>query len=440
MRFIIFVSNPIGFSFYLNKSHLFIALKAPSFFILFFVSTGLFAQENEVSRGSGVIDARQWKMNEGSLALNGFCKLFEHQLLTPTECKTASGSIVEFPSLFQGTGKEEGIGYATYLLTVIMPQGEKDLALALPQIYSSYKLWVNGNVIAENGVVGKSKEECKPQWKPQTVSFQSDRDTLSLVLQVANFHHAKGGIKESIYLGKASMMAFKRSVSEISKFAESASLFTIGLFFLIVYFIRGRKKACIYFALLGITWAVRSLFSNLYLFISVYPDFDWTTMVRIEYVALYLAMIWAILFLTSLFHHEANIIIKYGLVFCNIIFTGFSIYSAPRIFTQGLNVYLIVSGMLLLYGAYIVIRAWINERTGSGLLTLSVVLGLNIFGADIFVYEGFSSYDPVIFSAGYVLIFLIMGLALATHINLIKSGQATTTTLTYDDLYKDHKF
>lgn len=415
-------------------------MKASSFVISFCFSFGLFAQFNEVSRTAGVLDARQWKMNDGSLALNGFCKFFENQLLTPDQCKTTNGIITEFPSLFKSKAKDEGIGYATYLLTVIMPRGEKDFALAVPQIYSSYKLWVNGNVIAENGVVAKTKEGCKPQWKPQTVSFRCESDTLSLVLQIANFHHAKGGIKETIFLGKASLMNFKRSVSEISKFAESASLFMIGLFFLIIYFIRGRNKACIYFSLLGITWAIRSLFSNLYLFISLYPDFDWATMVRIEYVALYLAMIWAVLFLTSLFHNEANIIIKYGLVFCNIIFTGFTIYSSPRIFTQGLNVYLIVSGVLLLYGGYIVIRAWINERTGSGLLTLSVVLGLNIFGADIFVYEGFSSYDPVIFSTGYVLIFLMMALALATHINLIKSVQATTTTLTYDDLYKDHNF
>jgi hypothetical protein len=415
-------------------------LKASPFVILLCLAFGLSAQVNKAVAPNGVIDARQWKVNDESLALNGFCRFFGDQLLSPSECKLGRGLITEFPTLFRAKAKDDGVGYATYQLTVILPRNEHDLAVAMPQIYSSYKLWANGNVIAENGVVAKTKEECKPQWKPQTVSFHVDSDTLSLVLQIANFHHAKGGIKESIYLGKSELMYFKRNVSDSSKFAEAAALFTIGFFFLIIYFIRGRNKATIYFSLLSITWAIRSLFSNLYLFISLYPDFDWATMVRIEYIALYLAMIWAILFLTSLFHNEANIIIKYGLVFCNIIFTGFSVYSAPRVFTQGLNIYLIVSGVLLLYGAYIVIRAWVNERTGSGLLTLSVVLGLNIFGYDIFVYEGFSSYDPVIFSSGYVLIFLMMGLALASHINLIKTVQKTTTTLTYDDLYKDHSF
>lgn len=400
----------------------------------------VFSQSNDALSANGVIDAHHWKINESSLALNGFCKFYDNQLLTPTECKTAVGSVSEFPSLFKVKDTDPGIGFATYLITVVVPSGERDFAMALPQIYSSYKLWANGNVIAENGVVAKTKEECKPQWKPQTVSFQINSDTLSLVLQIANFHHAKGGIKEPIYLGKPSTMQFKRQVSEVSKFSESAALFSLGFFFLLIYFIRGRNKATIYFSLLAITWSVRSLFSNLYLFISLYPDFDWAAMIRIEYVTLYLAMIWAILFLTSLFHNEANIVIKYGLVFCNIIFTGFSLYSAPRVFTQGLNVYLIASGVLLLYGAYIVIRAWINERTGSGLLTLSVILGLNIFGYDIFVYEGFSAYDPVIFSAGYVLIFMLMSFALASHIHLIKTKTAATTTLTYEDLYKDENY
>jgi len=101
-----------------------------------------------------------------------------------------------------------------------------------------------------------------------------------------------------------------------------------------------------------------------------------------------------------------------------------------------LNFYLIASGTLLMYAGFTVIRAWVNERVGSGLLTISIVLGLNIFAYDIFVYEGFSSYDPVIFSVGYITIFALMGWALAIYLGLIKSKPNPTTRLTYDDLYK----
>ena len=193
--------------------------------------------------------------------------------------------MIDFPSLFKSSKNEEGIGYATYLITVLVPTEERDFALAIPQIYSSYKLWVNGMAVAENGTVGKSLEECKPQWKPQTVVFQTESDTLSLVLQIANFHHAKGGIKEQIFMGKPSLMKFKRSVSEISKLTESAVLFCIGFFFVIIFFVHQKNKATLYFALLALTWSVRSVFSNLYLFISFYPGFDWNSMIRIEYIA-----------------------------------------------------------------------------------------------------------------------------------------------------------
>jgi len=413
-------------------------LKAIPFILLLFIVRGVFSQSDGALVSNSSIDARHWEINKTSLPLNGLCKFFEGQLLTPLECKTASGILIDFPSLFKSKNKDEsGLGYATYLITVVVPTDERAFALTLPQIYSSYQLWANGEVIATNGIVAKTKEESRPQWRPQTVAFQIQSDTLSLVLQIANFHHAKGGIKEPIYLGKSSLLEFKRSVSEVSKFAEASLLGALGFLFLVIYFTHKRNKAVIYFALLCLTWSLRSLFSNLYLFISIYPDFDWNAMVRIEYITLYLAMIWSILFLTSLFFQEANVIIKYGLVFCNVLFAAFTMSSTPRLFTQGLNVYLIVSGVLLIYSGYIVVRAWINERTGSGLLTISIILGLNIFGYDIFVYEGFSSYDPLIFSVGYVSIFILMSFALAFHVGLIKARASGTTKLTYDDLYKD---
>jgi hypothetical protein len=182
---------------------------------------------------------------------------------------------------------------------------------------------------------------------------------------------------------------------------------------------------------------VRSLFSNLYLGISYFPDFDWAVMVRIEYVTLYLTMIWAILFLSQIFQYEANIFFKYALVFCNLLFTVFTLSTSPALFTQWLNFYLLASAVLLLYGGFTVIRAWVNERVGSGLLTISIILGLNIFAYDIFVYEGFSSYDPFIFSLGYMTIFVLVSWALSMHLGLIKSKPSPATRLTYDDLYKD---
>ncbi len=416
-----------------------ITLKATPFLVLLLITHGLFSQTTKAGFSNGVIDARSWSPHNSSFAVNGSCKVFDGLLLTPDECKNASASarVEDFPNLFRATqGSGLGLGYATYTMTILLPSHEKNMAISLPQIYSSYQLWANEKLIAKNGKVGKNSEECIPQWMPQTVLFELPSDTLVLVLQIANFHHAKGGIKEPVYIGEAAAMQFKRTVATASNLTEAAALFMIGSFFLIIFF-GNKRKVALYFAMLCLTWSVRSLFSNLYLFISFYPDFDWATMIRIEYIGLYLTMAWAILFLSHIFRNESNMIVKYLLVIVNCMFTVFTLFSAPRSFTQWLNLYLIISAVLLLYGCFIIVRAWANERIGSGLLTISIILGLNIFGYDIFVYEGFSSYDPVIFSIGYITIFLLMGFALAMHLNLIKSKPAPSTRLTYEDLYKD---
>jgi hypothetical protein len=410
--------------------------KVLSYFFLFACSYTTFSQTSESA--VSLIDARDWSPDESPFPLVGLGHFYDHQLLTPVQIVKTQGAIRNFPELWRDdSNPEAGSGYGTYFVTVALPQShEKVMALALPQMYSSYRLYVNGKLNAENGIVGNSIDDCKPQWLPQTVSIPTPTDTLTLVLQIANFHHAKGGIKEPIYLGSSSRMNLKRMVAVTSNLTETIVLLVLGLFFLFVYLSQARKKITLYFALFCLTWSIRSVFSNLYLAIAFSPQFDWDTLLRIEYITLYLTMIWAILFLSQLFDFESNLFAKYIFVFCNLLFTVFTLFTSPRVFTQWLDFYLVASAVLLLYAGFTVVRAWVNERVGSGLLTISLILGINIFGYDIFVYEGFSSYDPIIFSLGYIAIFLMVALALSMHISLIKGKSRPTTHLSYDDLYK----
>ena len=190
-----------------------------------------------------------------------------------------------------------------------------------------------------------------------------------------------------------------------------------------------------YFALLCATWSVRAAFSNEYIIIQFMPDFNWTAMVRIEYITLYLTMIWAILFLSRLFTSESNHVVKYILVILNIIFVVFTVLNPPVFFTQLLAMYLVTSGILLFYGVIIIIHAYINERTGSTFLTISTFLGVILFSYDIFTYEGIFTFNSIIFSVGYVVMFLMMGVALLLQQNIIKSSAKTSNSLSYKDLY-----
>ena len=382
-----------------------------------------------------VLDATTWNFNEQQLALNGEWFLFEDQLIGPND-SIGKSIVANFPKTWNEIkGTRNGTGFATYKLTVLVPTGSKLFALEIPQIYSSYELWVNGKSVAVNGKLGMTEEETVPQWKPQSVLLPSTGTTLDITLQVANFHHNKGGSKDPIYLGTAEMLQQKRSLSVWSNMAEALLLLLMGFGFLFIYWGADKKRITAYFALLCLTWAVRSVFSNLYLFISLVPDFNWNVMIRIEYVTLFLSLIWAMLFTYRLFPNESSNALKYLLVGINILYILFALFTKPLQFTQYLPVYLFTCGFVLLYCVVIVIRAWVNERVGVLFLIISLLLGVALFAYDLFAYEGLFLYNSVFFSIGYLIVFMLMAPALLLHLKIITSKAKPSNILTYKDLY-----
>ena len=109
----------------------------------------------------------------------------------------------------------------------------------------------------------------------------------------------------------------------------------------------------------------------------------------------------------------------------------------PVAFTRWLPVYISFCAILLIYAMVLVLKALINERLGANFLTISVLLGVGIFGYDVFAYEGFFTYNPIVFSAGYIIIFTLMAVVLLLHLGIIKSKPQPSSKLTFNDLYKE---
>lgn len=406
-------------------------MKSLRIFLLVVLSVNLFAQDPVPKAKNGVLDARAWDFTQQKLALDGVWSFYKSELIQVSDSIKKSPAQSNFPEIWG-----EDIQYGTYQLLVLLPPDTGRLAFEIPQMYCSYELWMNDKKIAENGTVGNSKETTKPQWLPQAVSFTHPGDTALITLKISNFYHFKGGAKEKLYLGQAATVMEHQSVAVKSNLVEAVVLAVLGLGFFVIYYVREeRKKITLYFSLLCLTWAIRAGFSNMYVFISYFPDFHWALLLRIEYITLFLTMIWAILFLSRLFPNESSNTIKYLLVGTNCFFAALTTVSSPLFFTQWLNVYLGVAGILLLFGGVIVIRALINERSGVWYLVVCVFLSIALFSYDIIVFEGFfSHYDAVLFSSGYIVMFLMMGVALLYHLRIFK-GEGSSGMLTYEDLY-----
>lgn len=398
------------------------------------LSTSASAQPADTPKiDQGVLDLRNWSFETHKIALAGNWLFFENELLT-TPVNT-SATVTYFPEVLSKTG-HPGVQFGTYSAILILPSTHNKLAFEIPQLYCSYKLFANGKLVAENGKPGTTKATTTPQWMPQVREFESG-DTLQVVLQVSNFYHYNTGSKQPIYVGSASVLKSHERIAVKSNLAECIILFVLGLAFVIIYYLRHeKKKITLYFSLLCISWAVRSVFSNIYLFIGFFPDFDWAWMVRIEYITLYSMMIWTVLFFSRLFPNESSNIIKYIFVIGNCTFIAETLFMPPIFFTKWIGLYLIVAALVLVHSTVITIRALIRERAGVWYLVFSLVLALILFSYDIVVFEGFFQYyDAPLFSVGYIVIFLLMGVALFYHLKIFKSDGASGT-LTFERLVR----
>jgi hypothetical protein len=406
--------------------------------------TSCFSQ-NELAR-KGIFILNPAALNEGAVPLNGEWEFYMSELKAPESFKTSTAhsstvEYIDFPSTWNHLSKARnpGEGYATYRLRVVTQTPEK-LAISLPDIYTSYSLWVNAKHVTWNGQIGTTPETSSPQWRPHTIYLEEESDTLDLILQVSNFSHANGGIREALFIGTHEKMQFRRSISTISNLTLCICLAILGLLFLLLYgFATSREASALYFMALCFNWSIRALFSNDYLFNYYFPDFPWTLCVKIEYVTLYLMMIWAILFLGSIFKNDVSFSFKVLFGLCNGIFTLLTLFFKPSLFTQFLPIYLSFAGLLMIYIVYVLIRAVMHERSGIWLMVSSIFLGVIVFSYNIISYEVQTPFNPIIINSGYLAMFLLTSVILLIDMGYMKRSSKSGSYLTYDELYGRNK-
>jgi hypothetical protein len=405
---------------------------------LLFLAASLSSYGQSTFARQGVLDLSGYDFQQGPVRLQGECEFFMSELLLPDQIHDSNVAIdyINFPGTWNELSKSRrpGEGFATYHLKIVL-SGPSRLALEIPQIYSNYSLWANGKLVAQNGVVAKTPEASVPQWRPQTVAFAVDGKTLDIVLQISNFHHDKGGIREDIWLGTEDQLHSKRSIAVASNLFLMVSLVILAIGFLIVFSVIRNDREALLFAALCLTWALRSGYSNLYVMNFFFPDFPWTIGVKIEYITLYLTMIWAVLLVNEVFPDDGSQIFKYLFVSCNAIFTVVTIGATPALFTQFLPVYLSFAGILLLYIIYVLLHAIIYERRGVWLIVSCFMVGVIIFAYDIISYQTLTHFNAVLINSGYIIMFLLMATGIALKLGWIKKNVHAGDMLTFDDLY-----
>lgn len=261
---------------------------------------------------NGVLDLTDWDFaKDGQVTLNGAWEFYWGQLLTPQDFEQGRGTktgLIQVPGSWGGyryQGKPlPADGYATYRLLVKPGKQAGTGGIYLLYEATSYKLWVNHDLLLSNGVVGKNSRETKAQLLPSIGFVHLDNQNLQIIVQVANFGFSRGGLAYHLLLGTAAhIQSFRETQVAIDLFLFG-SILIMGFYHLALFLLRRKDRSNLYFGILCLLIAVKiTLMNGKYLY-SLFPSWSPQIFLKLSALTQSLGLPFIIMFFKELFPQD----------------------------------------------------------------------------------------------------------------------------------------
>lgn len=369
----------------------------------------------------GVLDLREVNMKDTAIFLQGQVYFHWNEFKTPDDLNTFSAvddQFIAFPGLWTNqTENGEQLdfrGHATYAFKVVLrpDQANAEWGLYIQDMYSAYRLFVNGDEVASNGKVSAKQEDYVPYWLPLFRDFEAHSDTLNFVLHVANFHHSKGGISDVIRFGNKDLIETKFRNDQTYDYVLAASLLMGGLFFLGLFFFGREGRTLLYFSLFCFLFSYRVIGSVDYGLHYLFPDLSWYLSIHLEYLNIFGIALVSIKYTRHLYPEETHKFVINPLVGLSMLLLAGVLICPIHIFTQFPPFFVLFILLFIPYSLYVYIKAVIHNRPGAWFSLLSLVFMFITYGLDAVDFFGVGPAQNLLFFIGMVLFFFMQSLVL----------------------------
>lgn len=266
-----------------------------------------------------------------NILLNGNWEYYDKKFIIPKD--------IQFFSSEKNFSELKNIkknSFGTYCLEFATDDTSVIYGMDIPSVYGSYEIYLNGEKIADNGVLNSKDEIFSVNFNGKIVPLKITEKRNSIVVYIANNSYKIGGFKEYIKIGK---------YSDIIKDNENRNSFIyilIGIIFLMVtyqiflYYLKRECAETLYFLLCALSVLLLALLRlNANFFTGFYINFMLELLLKIVIPLLLLKMnkelkdksisnlklkyVIIILFLFIFIKKEQHITVNLLYVFMNII-------------------------------------------------------------------------------------------------------------------------
>ncbi len=354
------------------------SIKLTTLFIALFVSISSFGT---AKFEKGVLDLSSNLSLQKTVKLEGEVEFYWNKLLIPNDFSDKSESLepkyVKIPkswTSYEIDGEKlPSNGYATYRFWININKAVDNniFGLKVPSIFTSYKLWVNGELIAEAGTVGTSKEEHKPKFNigDFPFAFNSDSqsaDSIEVVIQVSNYSHRRAGLPWPMQFGTFHSLKKTSRSLDILNLIVIGIILVIGLNHINMYLFRRKDVSNLYFGILSLVMILRNITTGDRILAYIFPDINWELLLTLDNFSGYGTIPFFALFFYHLYKEDfqkwlKNLMVAIGVVVSVVIFaTPAAVFGKFNLFFE---LYLVIGGLYLTFG--ILLISSIRKREGA---------------------------------------------------------------------------
>ena len=310
-----------------------------------------------------MIDLSQWDYkNHKIMPLTGDWEFHWKKLLTFSPKKKVKNNIVSnmginqkketnrvylnVPSKWNSAPLRTGKGYATFFMKIKLPDGpefikfieKRPLGLFLGGQKTSAKVFVNGKIIAEEGVVSNTIENYRASVKHSLHFLPNINKNFDLAVQIANFKHRSGGFVKPVYLGVHDDLLNYVIGKHLSDSLIMGILFIVIISNFLIFMLNRDKTIYLVFSLLSMSILIREFAINVEIISNFFRNIQYEQYLLLEYLAFFWIIPIGFHFLHALLEKEVNKIFLRSIYSCAFIFSILSLV-LPFIQVTGLITY-----------------------------------------------------------------------------------------------------
>jgi transcriptional regulator with GAF, ATPase, and Fis domain len=365
---------------------------------------------------AGLLDLRAWQIESSEpIPLDGDWEFYWQDFLDPkSPVPSVSKAWIRVPSQWQNADLPAE-GYATYRLKILLPENHNfDLSLAINDVHTAYRMYINGKLASQAGMVGRVRSQSQVFIRsvkvriPLSVNAKDVKEDnlnpeLDIILHVSNFDHYQAGLANSFFLGTEA----KIEKARLSKFTIDlivyGALSIMALYHIGFFLYRRREVSAFYFSVFCFLMALRTVTIAERYIIDIFDFLPFSLIHKFEFLSYYFGCYITMLFIRSLYPKEFSnkIFLPFAITFVSatLMTIAFPFYYYVRIlpFVQ------VVSLFGIGYLVKVIFSAIAEERPGAKMFLLGFVLfGITVIsdvlrGMGLIYVQALATYGFLIF-------------------------------------------